>query len=266
MNNETPNTGSSTSENKPSSFPDFIKLFTNEWIKAEWEEDTWGKFVNDFFKWETKWFLPRLYNLFKWIIWDTKKDTSSLKDEIANGIISPLDSQKLAELENEWKDWYKKIAKALANAKWVPEDIFINLINKENWTWNPKIKNQISDAYWLWQMIPDTWDRFWVWLIEDSTPTDQLLASIKYLKYIKEHKKCTWEQATAYYNTWEWYDKDSNDFVKDSYIEGNLKAIVWLIPWCKWKTAEELYRKVTKKQYFIAASAYYSWKDYSNIA
>ncbi len=164
-------------------------------------------------------------------------------------------------------EWYKNAAQQIARWKWIPEDIYVNLVNKENRRWNPTIKNPKSTAYGLTQIIDGTWNRpsVWKWL-DRYDPIDQLIAWANYLSYIKNYKNCSWEEATAFYNTWEWFDKDSLDPISDTVLSWNLESIVWQIPWMYGKSALELSGQVTKQQYFKAASAYYSWIDYRNIA
>ena len=97
---------------------------------------------------------------------------------------------------------YMNEINAAAVEFWVPSWAIIQLIYHENRWWNPRIKAVWSSAYGLWQMIDDTWRRFWNgWNRHD--PGDQLMATAKYMKYLKETKNCSWEEVLAYYNTWE---------------------------------------------------------------
>ncbi len=228
---------------------DFFTIFKYLFLNKEWS------------------FFDRFINLFKnknKILKNSKKRAKELKNEIVWFWLTKINLSKFRKLEKEGVEWYKKIAKTLADINWVPQDIFINLINKENSKWNPKENNNISTAYWLWQMTDNTWGRFWTW--NRKNPINQLLASINFLKYIKNYKKCTWEEATAFYNTWENFNKDSDELVSNKIIKWNFSSIIKKIPWLgKVKNAKDVYWKVTNKQYFIAASAYYSWKKYSDI-
>ncbi len=89
----------------------------------------------------------------------------------------------------------------------IPEYILIDkLFANENRTFNPKIKNPYSSAYWLGQIIDDTWrdietNILWEDLDRDN-PEDQIRATCAYLNYIKWYRNCSWWDAVVYYHTW----------------------------------------------------------------
>jgi len=189
------------------------------------------------------------------IFWLTKTKTSKLKNEIEWSWDIDLKKINWKELN---KNQLKDAAIEIATNFWIPTKIFLDkLIKHENASWNHTIKNKKSTAYWITQMTDSTFKKYGKWLDRDN-PIHQLVAWARYLSYIKKKNKCSWQEAVVYYNTWEYFDKNSNRPVKFAYIDWNLKPIVWKIPGCKWKTAEELEWKVSKKEYWEAAKKYYA--------
>lgn len=132
----------------------------------------------------------------------------------------------------------------------VPESSIIQLIYKENENWNPSAKAPKSSAYWLWQMIDDTWAVYWKGL-DRNNPIDQIEATVRYMREIKETKDCSWEEVLAYYNTWTWIKSISNEQVLNFYKKN--PAIAKKIP--EWI-------EITAEVYFRAAVAYYNDKDF----
>lgn len=194
--------------------------------------DLLKKFIDDISKW---WIMGAIFNILK----GSKKETKILQNEVVSNM--------------ELKD----VAIDVAKENSIPEKIFVNLINKENRKWDPTIVNKNSWAFWLAQMIPSTWKNYSDWL-DKNNPKDQLTGWARFFSHIKDKNNCSWEEAVAFYNTWENFDRNSNSKVPNNYIKWNLKSIVWQNPKYKWKNASELYWKVTKKEYFDAAVKYYN--------
>ena len=128
----------------------------------------------------------------------------------------------------------------------VPTWAIIQLIYHENRGWNPGIKNPWSSAYGLGQMIDSTWNTYWAGLNRHD-PADQLLATARYMASIRKNRgNCPWEMVLAYYNTWEGIWKLTPSQISNY---SSLNSVIVSGRW--WHTND-------KKQYFIAAVAYYN--------
>jgi len=133
-----------------------------------------------------------------------------------------------------------------------PPERFVVLIWKES-SWRNWAASPHSSARWFSQMLDGTWKNFGVW--NRSNPKDQLSASLKYLNHIMNVRKCSPEDACAFYNTWEYF-KINNSPVKRKVASWN-SVIVNKIPWslqANW---------VTQREYFIWAVAYYNELSYA---
>ena len=133
-----------------------------------------------------------------------------------------------------------------------PPANFIRLIWKES-SWRSWIRNQSgSSAFWLWQIIDSTWRE--VGRGDRNDPKAQITWSLNYLERIIKRRNCTPEDAAAFYNT------GANFTVNDSpapaiYVQQN-SVIVNYIP------SNKRSNNITRRQYFIAAVAYYNDLSY----
>ncbi len=134
----------------------------------------------------------------------------------------------------------------------VPLGSLITLIYKENGGWNPRISAPGSSAYGLGQMIDGTWETYGKWLNRDDAG-DQLIATTRYMKAIKNRKNCPWEHVLAYYNTGEGIRNVSQAKVEEYASLNSVisKRIPWGVP-------------LNKNSYFIAAVSYYNSISYEN--
>lgn len=154
--------------------------------------------------------------------------------------------------EYEWNGTvhlrYMSEIRAAASSEWVPVGAIIQLIYHENARWDPNITAPGSSAYGLWQMIDGTWATYWRWL-NRRDPWDQLLATARYMRAIKERQNCPWEHVLAYYNTWEGILSISQSRAQN-FLRLN-PAIARQIP-------QNLHVWITPQNYFIGAIAYYN--------
>jgi hypothetical protein len=196
-----------------------------------------------------------LENALKTIIWDEKVKIEVDGDNI---VIDSSDTDKtIWEIFSAWYEYkwnkhrhekYKSEISEAAHKFWIPEWAIIQLIYHENASWNPTLKAPGSSAYWLGQMVTNTWARFGSW--DRSNPADQLMATARYMKYIQEKKWCSWEEVLAYYNTGLWIRK-----------VWNINKYYNLNPAIARKQPSSEPR--TNTNYFIAAIAYYNDLDFA---
>ena len=135
-----------------------------------------------------------------------------------------------------------------ASQTWVPLWAIITLIYKENSGWDPGITARWSSAYWLWQMINGTWRTYGRWLNRNN-PWDQLLATARYMRAIRDRQNCSWEHVLAYYNTWEGIRRISQRQAQN-YLSLNTPI--------RNKIPRNLHAGITPENYFIWAVAYYN--------
>ena len=157
----------------------------------------------------------------------------------------------------EWFYKYKEmLVDVCADYTFISEMDLAILINHENPSWDPYTSAPWSSAYWLWQMIDSTWNKYWYWL-ERSNPRDQLEATCRYLKNIIENKKCSIKLAMAYYNTWERIMNISKSKAVE-YARKNPAITRKILQWGKIKDIKEM----TPEFYFTWAVAYYNDINY----
>ncbi len=136
----------------------------------------------------------------------------------------------------------------------IPADKLATLINHENGRWDPMANAPGSTAYGLWQMIDSTWHTYGKWL-DRNNPTDQLIATCKYLTNIMNRNNCPVEIAMAYYNTGEGILGLSSAKVQDYYNKN--PAIARKIP---------SGTPITPKNYLTWAVAYYNDISYAEAS
>lgn len=135
----------------------------------------------------------------------------------------------------------------------IPLGVLITLIYKENGQWNTRASPAWSSAYGLGQMIDGTWEIYWRWLNRYDA-WDQLLATTRYMRAIKDRQQCPWEHVLAYYNTGEWIRNVSQSKIEE-YGKLNYGAITVKIP-----SGVPL----SHESYFTAAVAYYNSISYQD--
>ena len=241
--------------------------------ETQWNENTIHSLMENAKKYLPEWMYNSILDIAKSIpflgpmiekeLVKSQSDREELAVELDSKLINQFSTDEIAKLEQlGWadKDSVKEMLSVVAEKAKIPQDVFLTLIEKES-AFDNFAEAQSSSAVWLSQMIDGTWETHGKWL-DRTNPFHQAIAAARYLAFIKEKNDCSWEEATAYYNTWEQFAAQSNEPVDDDYIEWNLATIVQLIPGTLWKTLEELSGNITKSQYFAAATAYYSWKEY----
>ncbi len=190
----------------------------------------------------------------------------SLTFDKSNKTISTNGKITLKEIFSEYLDFwvwyirYKKIAKEVSSKyPKISEKDLVNLINHENPGWNPLLGVAWWSAYWLWQMIDKTWERFnkdSSWNFRDrNNPVDQLEATCDYLVFLMKNKNCPIELAMAYYNTGENIMWVSESKAKEYYFKN--PQIAKKIPQGT---------KIDAKSYFTWAVAYYNDISYEQAS
>lgn len=202
---------------------------------------------------------------------NTDKEVKDDKDDktISNKNIdtNPYSNHDLDKLYNDFKNYkkYRSVISAQATKRWISEYEILKLLSKENSSADPSIKNSISNAYGLWQMIPSTWSlvervKFDWRKMDKSSAEDQIKMTVAYMQYIKERKKCSDSEIKVYYNVWHNFVAN-NSIVDRDYIEWNLNTIVYKNPKYNGKSVDYIYWKMTNKEYLECAVAYYEWQD-----
>jgi len=234
----------------------------------------WSEFVNAILSGDISALADQLEHFMEWRFHVDKESWEVHAIDPATWEQIPYDISK-ADMSLEslstfpWK--YKKNLIASARKWWISPDAlvshmnsecekygfppsrFVVLIGKES-SWKNWAASPYSSAKWFSQMLDGTWKNFWVW--NRSNPKDQLSASLKYLNHIMRVRKCSPEDACAFYNTWEYF-KINNSAVNRKVASWN-SVIVNKIPWglrANW---------ITQREYFIWAVAYYNELSYAD--
>jgi len=241
--------------------PEVLEMF-NKQISDNWNNK----------ELKLNWFSKLDLELLKWYL------SIKLSKDILKDMDLDLDTWILKTRNKEIKDFipkekllkgaekYENIINNVINRHpQIWRDNLVNLINHENGKWDPTAWARWSDAYWLWQMTDSTWwnmrakmDTKILWKPNRNNPEHQLETTCFYLEYIIKKQSCNIQEAVAYYNTWENFDRHSESYVSKLYIKWNLKSIVYSDSKYDWKKTEDIYWRMTKKEYFNAAVKYYN--------
>lgn len=129
----------------------------------------------------------------------------------------------------------------------IPENIVINLIEKES-KFNHKIKApDPSSAYWLWQHIDWTWKQissfpeFTNIDLDRQNPEHQIMATFAYLNHLRDYKSCSIEDAVIYYHTGPW--------IQDKHVAWYLRDNPAVAEYMNWEMTVENYIKAAKRYY-----------------
>lgn len=129
--------------------------------------------------------------------------------------------------------YFPIIEKKLKEA-WIPDD-FKYLAVAESWLKNDALSD--SNAWWIWQFIPETWTRYWL-TINDKVDErynfeKETDAAISYFKKLYEDFH-DWTLVAAAYNRWENWIRRALDDQKvssyyDLYLNEETSRYIWRI-------------------------------------
>jgi len=234
--------------------------------------------------------LKQLSQLFAMLIWNltwsksfSESTNINEKSDIEDWwekVVVKKDEEKIditndKELDNIYSKFtnyakYRSFIQSESSKLWISQLEVIKLLTKENntadstayWPW----KN--TSIYWIGQMSNATWrlveKEFYDWKKMDRKDTyTQIAMAIRYMKYIKNTRQCSDAETKFFYNAWHNFEL-TDEKVSKSYISWNLKSIVYQIPKYRWRSVNYIASRMTKKEYYYAAMAYYDGVNYSN--
>lgn len=174
------------------------------------------------------------------------KETWKISSRNNQGVYELIKSSLKYENLWKWYEKYKEIVYEVAKENGIAPEDLINLVNHENWKWDPMATVPWSSAYWLCQLTNDSWNYYGKWL-DRNNPRDQLTAACRCLNNILRVKRCPMQIAMWYYNTWMWVMNVGID---------TIKKFARLNPAISRRIPSNVH--LTHKAYFTAAVSYYS--------